>query len=618
MECFEAVSAGFCRVGYWSYTLVHAHMPRLYSRLRSLRPHVFAQTARAIYRIGPYILHHRVMESTPKRTKTCTPWISGLLHAGATSERAVYNILKKLREAPCDDPLSVVTSRACRDAGDKLARNVEHVEVMTAEDNSKFDWYLYDPNRLLMQTLEHSDALQKAFLEVARRKGNGEWSVIIGFDEYTPGNPWKLETNRKCMNVYYSFAELGPVLLSHDDAWMNPVSVLVTDVKKCKGNWSAMLRRYLRLQFLAAGGLQTSGVPLTLCGETYVLRANIGVLISDGDGHRQSLQWRGAGSLRPCFRHTNVTMLYAGLSEHDAAFCEIDHANPDDFHLTNVAELEGDIKTLIEADQRCEAGALALAQLDKIRNLHGFNCTEDGLLNDSELLRLFDPLQRSIYDWPHTILQDGVFQTELSVLLPCLRRQKGITKTDIETFLKRTDLCFPQATSSQMKQAHLVFSLQRRKKLDVAKTRSMGESLNAFCLMKHFLELLEDIECIAYELDSFLKLASVIDLLLDVKRQHISLATAAASMRCAVRDFMIAHVRAYGRDNFKPKAHWMFDIAEQVELLASLGFAHMPDAFTIERLHKTSKRIAQHGKQHGVKFSKLALKGAFGFKNMCI
>ena len=82
-----------------------------------------------------------------------------------------------------------------------------------------------------------------------------------------------------------------------------------------------------------------------------------------------------------------------------------------------------------------------------------------------------------------------------------MRKKKGITKTDIETFVKRTDLCFPQATSSQMKQAHAVFSLERRKQLDVAKTRSMGESLNAFCLIKHFLELLEDIECIAYELN---------------------------------------------------------------------------------------------------------------------
>ena len=76
------------------------------------------------------------MESTPKRTKTCTSWLSGLLHAGATSERAVYNVLKKLREAPCDDPLSVATEWACRDAGEKLARDVEHVEVMTAEDLS--------------------------------------------------------------------------------------------------------------------------------------------------------------------------------------------------------------------------------------------------------------------------------------------------------------------------------------------------------------------------------------------------------------------------------------------------------------------------------------------------
>ena len=108
-------------------------MPRLYSRVRSLRPHVFAQTARAIYRIGPYILHHRVMEPTPKRTKTCTSWLSGLLHAGATSEMAVYKVLKKLREAPCDDPLSVATSRACRDAGGKRAGGLKerkaHVEA---------------------------------------------------------------------------------------------------------------------------------------------------------------------------------------------------------------------------------------------------------------------------------------------------------------------------------------------------------------------------------------------------------------------------------------------------------------------------------------------------------
>ena len=57
---------------------------------------------------------------------------------------------------------------------------------------------------------------------------------------------------------------------------------------------------------------------------------------------------------------------------------------------------------------RCECGkhvVLTPAQLENIKFVHGFNCTEDGLLNDSELIRLFDPLQRSIYDWPHTIFE---------------------------------------------------------------------------------------------------------------------------------------------------------------------------------------------------------------------
>ena len=41
-----------------------------------------------------------------------------------------------------------------------------------------------------------------------------------------------------------SFAELGDSLLNNG-VWLNPVSVLTSDVAKVEGKWSAMLRRYL-------------------------------------------------------------------------------------------------------------------------------------------------------------------------------------------------------------------------------------------------------------------------------------------------------------------------------------------------------------------------------------
>ena len=71
-----------------------------------------------------------------------------------------------------------------------------------------------------------------------------------------------------------SFAELGDRLFNNW-VWLNPVSVLPSDVAKVEGKWPAMLRRYLQIHLFGDGGLQAAGVPLELCGETYVLKARL-------------------------------------------------------------------------------------------------------------------------------------------------------------------------------------------------------------------------------------------------------------------------------------------------------------------------------------------------------
>ncbi len=41
-----------------------------------------------------------------------------------------------------------------------------------------------------MTTLEQSEALQRKFLEVARQR-DAPWSLLVGFDEYTPSNAFE-------------------------------------------------------------------------------------------------------------------------------------------------------------------------------------------------------------------------------------------------------------------------------------------------------------------------------------------------------------------------------------------------------------------------------------------
>jgi len=59
---------------------------------------------------------------------------------------------------------------------------------------------------------------------------------------------------------------------------------------------------------LGTSGLLTAGLPLLLVGVYRLLFARLANMFSDGDGLRSGLDWKGASSLKPCFKHKNVLM----------------------------------------------------------------------------------------------------------------------------------------------------------------------------------------------------------------------------------------------------------------------------------------------------------------------
>ena len=72
------------------------------------------------------------------------------------------------------------------------------------------------------------------------------------------------------------------------------------------GGWSHMLRAFLERLLLGPAGLASVGLPAPVGGEMRMLFAKLTNLLTDGDGHRQALDWKGASSLKPCFKHFNV------------------------------------------------------------------------------------------------------------------------------------------------------------------------------------------------------------------------------------------------------------------------------------------------------------------------
>ena len=170
------------------------------------------------------------------------------------------------------------------------------------------EWELCNPNLLMSRLVSESSILQGWFAEALSRfpsSPDSPWRLLVGFDEFVPGNKLKLQNSRKCMNLVFSFVELGSAL-SCDLAWFSPVSVRTSVIHDVDGGWSCMLKEYLKLQLLSPNGLH-NGVALDLGrGRVVAIHARLHQTLSDGEGLRMALDWMGHASTKPCFRHYNV------------------------------------------------------------------------------------------------------------------------------------------------------------------------------------------------------------------------------------------------------------------------------------------------------------------------
>jgi len=430
------------------------------------------------------------------------------------------------------------------------------------------------------------------------------WSIIVGLDEYTPGNKTKLNNRRKCMVTSYSFLELGLENLGRDAAWMTPAVALHTSIVSTKGGWSCMLKLLLKLLLVGTHGLQTVGVGFIAQGRDFVLFGCLALLLSDGDGLREALDWKGAKGVKLCFRHWNVVNKNMDLVERDPArqYVELkcyDHAK---FKCWSPRELEASIDMLTEARRRVDAGAMTHARLESLEKAIGFNSNERGLLADVRLRSLFQVSKIATFDWMHTALQNGTVTDELYRYTKACATV-GHAHHNIEAFLKQ-GWCFP--ANSRSDGLHRIFSEYRSTSSDKADRlkASASELLGVYGLARHWAAMhVGERDDLRAERLSFESACDVVDLILQAKRGNISMPQASRLMKRAVATHMRLHIAAYGDETLKPKHHWMFDIAEQMEWLPCVV-----DAFIIERIHLRIKRNAEKVHELGV-FEKSVMAG---------
>ena len=76
---------------------------------------------------------------------------------------------------------------------------LKHTFTLGLEDGQEFSWVILHPGRLLQKLLDDSPQLMEAFAEAANKAEPSQdhpWTLLMGFDEFAPGNKLKVLNHR--------------------------------------------------------------------------------------------------------------------------------------------------------------------------------------------------------------------------------------------------------------------------------------------------------------------------------------------------------------------------------------------------------------------------------------
>ena len=104
---------------------------------------------------------------------------------------------------------SIKRLRAARfDRFDEVMRTIE----VETDDGGTWTWPLCQPNLLFAIMASESAHFQQLIRESLRASPCSRerpWNLLVGFDEFVPGNKLQLQPSRKAMNLSFTFLELG-------------------------------------------------------------------------------------------------------------------------------------------------------------------------------------------------------------------------------------------------------------------------------------------------------------------------------------------------------------------------------------------------------------------------
>ncbi len=274
----------------------------------------------------------------------------------------------------------------------------EHSELRFWDYVNPFAWLHY------MATLSSAfgDMMKRSHVE------GRPCRLLIYADELIPGNPFRPEKSRTLLCIYWVFVDWPQHVLQRTFSW--PVlGVLRSKIALgLEGGISALMRRILRIFFGTVGDSFHRGVTIPHRDGDFVVTAVFTGWLADLLGHKEIMEWKGTSGTKCCPNCVNLINKKRG----ERGMIGLDCSDSSLFQRSSSIDIWGIVDEIA-------AGFVNMnkTNFQKLQTQLGFNYSPHGLLLDVSLRGIYKPAEHMIRDWMHTVVSDGIANTEAPQLL---------------------------------------------------------------------------------------------------------------------------------------------------------------------------------------------------------
>jgi len=145
--------------------------------------------------------------------------LRSVLHTGSISMAGLASLLSTLN---IDDRSDHWVQKLLSRANHSDLQRLGHVIRLPMVDGPEFELDVIDPGKLINEMVTTSPAVAAMYSEAARRSPpspSTPWHLVLGFDEFIPGDKLRTDPTRKTMVISVTFREFGQASMSNELMW---------------------------------------------------------------------------------------------------------------------------------------------------------------------------------------------------------------------------------------------------------------------------------------------------------------------------------------------------------------------------------------------------------------